>query len=253
MSCVVGTDVRAVFFDLGGTLFSNVQIPRVCTPVLEAAAERLGLEGGLAGIGGAFVAATQRVNAAYLKQPYYLHRDLFVDTGRELLRNLGREDDTDFCDWFYVAQRDVMIEQIELREDCHDTLAVLRERGFLLSVVSNIDHDFLDPMIVNFEIEPLFDHFVSSETVQSCKPDAGIFRAALDRVECRPDEVVFVGDSRIHDIQGASGVGIRSVLINERGGVSHLDDEEFHVEPDHVIGSLSDLLELDVLQGGRSE
>jgi len=249
MSRVVGTDVRAVFFDLGGTLFSNVQIPRVCTPVLEAAAERLGIEGGLAGIGRAFVEATQSVNSAYLKQPYYLHRDLFIDTGRELLRILGRDEDADFCEWFYAAQRDVMIDQIELREDCHATLAALRERGFLLSVVSNIDHDFLDPMIVNFGIESLFDHFVSSETARSCKPDPGIFRTALGRVDCRPEEVVFVGDSRVHDIQGASGVGIRSVLINERGGVSHLDDAEFAVDPDYVVGELSGLLEIDVLQG----
>jgi HAD superfamily hydrolase (TIGR01509 family) len=245
--------VRAVFFDLGGTLFSNVQIPRVCTPVLVEAAQRLGIEDGLAGIGRHFVEATQVVNAAYLKQSYYLHRDLFVDTGRELLRNLGRDDDADFCSWFYAAQRDVMIDRIELREDCHSTLGALRERGFLLSVVSNIDHDFLDPMIENFGIEPFFDHFVSSEAVQSCKPDAGIFLAALERVGCRPEEVVFVGDSRVHDIQGASGVGIRSVLINERGGVSHLDDEDFLVEPDHVVGSLSELLEIEPLRPGGPE
>jgi HAD superfamily hydrolase (TIGR01549 family) len=244
----VNEPVRAVFFDLGGTLFSNIQIPRVCTPVLVEAAERLGVEGGLAGVGRAFVDATQKVNSAYLQRPYYLHRDLFVDTARELVAILGLADDPDFNDWFYAAQRDIMVEQIELREDCLETLAALRGRGFLLSIVSNIDHDFLDPMIVNFGIEPYFDHFVSSETAGSCKPDAGIFHAALERVGCRPEEVVFVGDSRIHDIQGASGVGIRSVLISEHGGVSHLDDEDFAVDPDHVVGSLADLLEIDLLQ-----
>jgi putative hydrolase of the HAD superfamily len=248
----VKSDVRAVFFDLGGTLFSNIQIPRVCTPALVAAADRLGLEDGLAGIGKAFVEATQKVNAAYLKRPYYLHRDLFVDTARELLVILGRDADPDFDSWFYTAQRDLMVDQIELREDCLETLAALRERGFLLSVVSNIDHDFLDPMIVNFGIEPYFDHFVSSETAQSCKPDAGIFRAALERVDCRPEEAVFVGDSRVHDIQGASRVGIPSVLISESGGVSHLDDETFEVDPEHVIGSLSELLEIELLQTGGS-
>jgi putative hydrolase of the HAD superfamily len=107
-------------------------------------------------------------------------------------------------------------------------------------------------MIVNFGIEPYFDHFVSSETAQSCKPDAGIFRAALERVDCRPEEAVFVGDSRVHDIQGASRVGIPSVLISESGGVSHLDDETFEVDPEHVIGSLSELLEIELLQTGGS-
>ena len=45
---------RAVFFDLGGTLFSNRQIPLACMPELEEAARRLGVEGGVAGIGRAF-------------------------------------------------------------------------------------------------------------------------------------------------------------------------------------------------------
>jgi len=248
----VKSNVRAVFFDLGGTLFSNIQIPRVCTPALVAAAERLGIESGLAGIGKAFVEATQKVNGAYMKRPYYLHRDLFVDTARELLVILGRDEDPDFNVWFYTAQRDLMVDGIELREDCLATLAELRKRGFLLSVVSNIDHDFLDPMIVNFGIESYFDHFVSSETARSCKPDAGIFRTALERVDCSPGEAVFVGDSRVHDIHGASGVGMRSVLISEHGGVSHLDDEDFQVEPEHVIGSLSELLEIALLQSGGS-
>ena len=33
---------RAVFFDLGGTLFSNLEILRICTPLLPQAARRLG-------------------------------------------------------------------------------------------------------------------------------------------------------------------------------------------------------------------
>jgi putative hydrolase of the HAD superfamily len=248
----VKREVRAVFFDLGGTLFSNVQIPRVCMPALVAAAERLGIEDGLAGIGKAFVDASQKVNGAYLKRPFYLHRDLFVDTARELLVILGRDEDPDFNEWFYTAQRDLMVDQIELRDDCLETLAELRERGFLLSVVSNIDHEFLDPMVVRFGIEPYFDHFVSSETARSCKPDAGIFRTALERVDCSPEEAVFVGDSRVHDIQGASRVGMRSVLISEHGGVSHLDDEDFFVDPEHVVYSLSELLEIELLQSGGS-
>ena len=102
--------VRAVFFDFGGTLFSNVQIPHVCTPALVGAAERLGLGGGLAKIGKPFVQATQTINAAYLGKPYYLHRDLFIDTAREMTRRVGSEVDESFNDWFYTTQRDLMIE-----------------------------------------------------------------------------------------------------------------------------------------------
>jgi putative hydrolase of the HAD superfamily len=104
-------------------------------------------------------------------------------------------------------------------------------------------------MLEHLELRPYFDHWISSEAARSCKPDPGIFRAALEEVGCRPEEVIFVGDSRVHDIQGARALGIRTVLISEDGGVSHLDDENFLAEPDHVIGALSELLELGDVDG----
>ena len=33
-------------------------------------------------------------------------------------------------------------------------------------------------------------------------------------------------------------------MISEEGGVSHLDDEDFDAQPDHVIANLSELLDL---------
>jgi len=243
--------IRAIFFDLGGTLFSNRQIPVVCMPVLEEAARRLGVEGGLGGIGGAFLDATRQTNEDFLKRPYYLHRDLFLDIARRLLAVLGREPSAEFCEWFYEAQREVMVGQLVLRDDCLETLAALRSRGLQLAIVSNIDDDYLEPMLDHLALRPYFEHCISSEAAGSCKPDTGIFRHALHRTGCEREEVIFVGDSRIHDIQGANGAGIRSVLIVEEGGVSHLDDENFAVEPDHVIGELSELLQISALPGGE--
>lgn len=238
------TGIRAVFFDFGGTLFSNHQIPKACMPVLVEAADRLGLEGGIASIGRAFVDATRDTNADYVDRPYYLHRDLFLDTARRLLATLGLEDREDFPEWFYREQRAVMINGMELREDCLATLAALRSHGLSLAIVSNIDDDYLEPMVEHLGLAAYFDHLISSESARSCKPDPGIFRHALERVGCRPEEVVFVGDSRVHDIQGSQALGIRSIMITEQGGVSHLDDENFAVDPDHVIAGLSELIEL---------
>jgi HAD superfamily hydrolase (TIGR01509 family) len=239
--------IRAVFFDLGGTLFSNRQIPLVCTPVLEEAATRLGVEGGIAGIARQFVEATQAVNAEYVERPFYLHRDLFIDTSRSMSRALGREESEEFDEWLYQSQRAAIVERLRLRRDCLETLEALRSKGLVLTVVSNIDDDYLEPMMVNLGLDKVFDHWISSEAASSCKPHAGIFEFAMRKVGLGPEEVIFVGDSRVHDIQGARGVGIRSVLISEPGGVSHLDDEHSGVQPDHQIGTLSELLELEHL------
>jgi 2-haloalkanoic acid dehalogenase type II len=233
--------IRAVFFDLGGTLLSNIQIPIVNMPVLEEAASRLGVEGGISGIVGAYLDASRQTNASYVNRPFYLHRDLFLDTARHLLEILGREQSEEFSEWLYRAQREVMIGQLVLREDCFETLDALRSRGLLLAIVSNIDDDWLEPMMANLGLRSYFDHWISSEEARSCKPHPGIFHYALARVGCGPEEVIFVGDSRVHDIQGARAAGMRSVLITEEGGVSHLDDEHFLAEPDHVIGELREL------------
>jgi HAD superfamily hydrolase (TIGR01509 family) len=131
-----------------------------------------------------------------------------------------------------------MVGGMVLRDDCLETLEALRSQGLSLALVSNIDDDFLEPMLEHLDLRPYFDDWISSELAGSCKPDARIFHYALERASCGPEEAMFVGDSRVHDIQGARGVGLRSVLIS---GVSHLDDESFQAEPDHVIRALSEL------------
>jgi putative hydrolase of the HAD superfamily len=99
-------------------------------------------------------------------------------------------------------------------------------------------------MLENLGLAPLFDHWTSSQAARSCKPDPGIFQHALCRAGCNAEEVLFVGDSRVHDIEGAGRMGMETVLISEEGGVSHLDDEHFDSDPDHVIATLTELIEI---------
>jgi HAD superfamily hydrolase (TIGR01509 family) len=240
----VKNSIRAVFFDLGGTLFSNRNIPGASMPVLVEAAERLGVDGGVAKLGSAFLRATRQVNEAYKRRPFYLHRDLFLDTARALTHELGHEASPAFLEWFYEAQRRVMTTRMVLRDDCLETLATLRSRGYLLSLVSNIDDDYLEPMLDQLALRSAFHHWTSSEEAGSCKPDPGIFHHALAKAGCRIEEVVFVGDSRVHDVQGARDLGMTCVLISEEGGTSHLDDADHAIQPDHQIGTLSELCRL---------
>jgi FMN phosphatase YigB (HAD superfamily) len=102
-------------------------------------------------------------------------------------------------------------------------------------------------MVRSLELEPHFDHWTSSEEAKSCKPDPGIFDLALSKCGLSANEVMFVGDSREHDVKGAHRAGMRAVLISEEGGRSPLDIGD--AEPDHVIGALSELM--DLVERGR--
>ncbi len=243
------TSKRAVFFDLGGTLFSNRLIPEISMPVIIAAAERLGVEPDHATLGAAYLRSSRKANEKYADLDFHLYRDLFCDTYREFAHELNCEPDPEFVDWLYRAQREVMWTQLHLREDCIDALEGLRERGLSLSIVSNIDEDYFAPMMDHLGLRPYFDHWTSSEEARSCKPHPLIFEQAMQKAGCRADEVVFVGDSRVHDVRGSQGLNITCVLIAEEGGLSHLDDHESDLAPDHTIGSLSELLALECCGG----
>ncbi len=246
------SDKRAVFFDLGGTLFSNLEIPRVNGPALIEAGHRLGVDGDFGKIGLAYVLAAREVNDLYMRRQYYSHRDHFYDTYRVFAKSFGQEATDEFLEWFYEAQREAMLEGIALREDCVATLHALRANGKTLSIVSNIDEDYLSGWLKTLGLASLFDHWVSSEVAQSCKPDPKIFEHALRQADCTAEEVVFVGDSRIHDIQGARALGMTTVLLAEEHATSHLDDLDFEAEPDYVVSTLSELLELAEVQAAAT-
>lgn len=236
--------IRAVFFDLGGTLFSYRQVARGTGPLIREAVRRLGVETERGEIGRAYREASRIAYEKHGHLPYYLHRDLFRDTFRAFAEALGREASDDFLDWFEAGQRDVLIEQMAPRPDARDTVSALREQGLYTSIVSNIDDDYLLPIIEKWKLADLFDHWTSSEEARSCKPDRRFFELALEKAGRPAGEVLFVGDSPEHDIQGARALGMTSVLIVEEGTPPPLQSGAAEHEPHHEIRALGELLEL---------
>ena len=53
------------------------------------------------------------------------------------------------------------------------------------------------------------------------KPDPIIYRAALEKLQLRPSEVLMIGDSLEHDIGGAMAAGVDSLFVT--GGIHRQD------------------------------
>jgi len=100
---------------------------------------------------------------------------------------------------------------VHLWDDSIPTLRELRARGFRTSIVSNCDHS-TRPIVDELGLEREADAIVLSFEVGVAKPDAGIYRAALDALGARPEEAVFVDDQAAY-CEGAEALGIRSFLI----------------------------------------
>lgn len=85
-------------------------------------------------------------------------------------------------------------------------------------------------------LERYFPVIVISEEIGSGKPEAAMFRIALERLDLRADEAIVVGDSRERDIAGARNAGIASILV-DRG----VPQSEGSPSADATIASLADL------------
>ena len=207
---------RAVFFDLGGTLFSYRSINSHFDRLLEEMARGRGVGAPLDELRRAYRVAMGTTMASWTQRPFYLHRDLFTEAHVRFLRSLGVEAGPDDPDVRFSESRVLGEPKVAPREDAAGTLAALRGRGLHVQIVSNIDNDQLDAIWSRIGLAEHVDAITTSEEARSCKPHPGIFRLALEKAGAPPPEsVFFVGDSPWHDVAGANALGMLSVLIGE--------------------------------------
>jgi 2-haloalkanoic acid dehalogenase type II len=236
--------VAAVFFDFGGTLFSYRQVGGSTGRLIFDAVGRLGVQVEPGRVGSAYRDAMRDAYVGVQQRPYYLHRELFEDCWRRFARALGAEPKADWVRWLIDTQREIVTGQFSLRDDCVETLAELRTSGLRLGVVSNIDDDYLQPMLVRAGLTDVLHQWTSSEEARSCKPDAAIYRYACAKAGCAPEQVLFVGDSPEQDIAGARALGMTTALIREEGAPPPGSGVGASAVPHHVITQLAEVLPL---------
>jgi putative hydrolase of the HAD superfamily len=93
----------------------------------------------------------------------------------------------------------------------------LKRAGLRLAVISNTEDGRLKDSLEAAGLGGRFDLTVDSHLVGCRKPDAAIFRLALERLGVEAGEAVFVGDSYESDALAARAAGMRAVLLDPLG------------------------------------
>jgi HAD superfamily hydrolase (TIGR01509 family) len=233
--------IRAVLFDLGGTLYDYRSLEPANREALIELARWAGSPAEPEEIVEAHREAMREVFRDYLPRPFYLHRDFFGDALLGMAQRLGISLGDGLVERYRALQRRGHDRDFALREGVLETLRALRERSLHLGIVSNIDEDQLEHLSGLAELAALFDDMLSSEVARSCKPHSAIFEEALRRAGCSAREALFIGDTLRQDIEGANRVGLRSVLLWHRDDRSPPPDGP---RPQHVIRRIPELLEL---------
>jgi putative hydrolase of the HAD superfamily len=131
----------------------------------------------------------------------YLERVVFHER-RPFTRDQFRE--------FMFAQSQAFPEMIEL------VRKLKAKYGLKVAVVSNEARELNAYRIRKFKLDGFVDAFVSSCFVHLRKPDADIFRLALDIVQASPQQVVYVENTPLF-VQVAEDLGIPVILHTDYG------------------------------------
>lgn len=227
--------LRAVFFDLGDTLFDPVPDVAADAAALQDVADAYGL-----GVSGReLLDAWNRVLApVYLGQPdkwipIQVHlNERFTET----LRSSGRRATAQDIAWFEDAYLERHAKADLLFPDVRAGLERIGKLGLHLGVLSDTDEVWAKYVLKAQGIFAAFASMTTSERVGVGKPNAGIFRAALATAGARPAEAAMVGDSATRDIEGAKGVGMVAIHMDRHGHPA--------AAADHVVRDMAELAEL---------
>jgi len=109
------------------------------------------------------------------------------------------------------AFKTFMFAQSQPLQPMLDLVQRLRERYPLrVAAVSNEGRELTAYRIVKFDLKRVIDFFIVSSFVHIRKPDADLYRMALDTAQVEPQQALYI-DDRALLVQVATGLGIRGI------------------------------------------
>ncbi len=149
-------------------------------------------------------------------QEWIYDPQVFLDYTSQVIRGMGGD-----APGIEAAAREMYDEwagnqHFHLYEEVPEVLRELHGAGCRLGLISN-SHRCLSSFQSHFELEGLIAAAISSHEHGYMKPHPSIFEAALKLLEAEPHAAVMVGDSFAHDIQGATRLGMKGVLVSRSG------------------------------------
>lgn len=130
---------------------------------------------------------------------------------------------------------------IEIYQNVPIILEELKNKGYLLSMISNMM--LPGKLLIKKLHENSIFHYFNTVTISSdvgyIKPHKEIFLRTIENDSLNPEEIVFVGDTYYQDIVGAKNVGMKTVWLNSRNELVNDKDST-----DYEIFSLQELLNL---------
>ncbi|RDU23644.1 HAD family hydrolase [Anaerosacchariphilus polymeriproducens] len=132
----------------------------------------------------------------------------------------------------------------KLRDGVIETLEKLKNKGYKLGIISNTASLYqVFDVLEDYGIRDYFKDVTLSSITGYRKPNKEIFNIALNQMQAKPEECVYVGDTRSRDITGAknanfgASIQIKSFLTQRKDA-----EVEKAIQPDFIISDITEVV-----------
>ena len=157
----------------------------------------------------------------------------YLETCRRAFVYCLRMNEVDYTDAAVEAFMDVY-RNLRPYDDAIDGLRSLSKR-YQLIALSNGEQCYLEELLSN-NVPVEFDAIISVEQVGAFKPSPGIYRKAIQQLECEPGEIMMVA-AHSFDILGAQACGFKAAYVDRY----RLPTEVWQYQPEIIVDNFVEL------------
>ena len=221
--------IKAVLFDVDDTLYdSTLQVKSARSNAIKAMREA-GLE------------LTNKEGLQVLEEIVREFGSNYPYQFNELLKKLGYEYNPRIIAAGVAAYHSTKTAYLTPFPDTVPTLLKLRDLGFKLGAVTDGIAVKQWEKLIRMGLQHFFHTVVISSDVGCEKPGEKLFTIAAERLGCKTNESVMVGDRIDRDIMGANKAGMATVRIM-KGKYRNNKPANKLQKPDHIIDNLYELI-----------
>lgn len=240
--------IRAVLFDVGGTLHVAQKDPQLELTFSETVLQKLSAIG-----------ISLPVEPASLTESLYRNGEEYKhwsEANRRELPNdriwaeyylkefhLSREQLSPIAEELSALYDSKRVRNVP-RPHMKGTIRELKSMGMHLGIISNIiSHTFVPRMLQDYCIADAMECVVLSSDVGVRKPDSAIFRIAAERIGVSLDEMAYVGDTLSRDVLGCRNAKVGLCIQIKNPSIAHRDKGliDTGLKPDVLIYDLAEI------------
>ncbi len=173
--------------------------------------------------------------------PVFRESDVLEMTAGMVREVYGVTPDSAALDCLLRVRRDAFVSVVRAEEHVFTVLDRLRAR-FRLGILSNYpDGVAIRESLDETGLAAYFERVGVSGDIGWCKPHPAAFKDVLDGMGLCPEEILFIGDNWLADVQGARRAGMRVVHFRRWVPPEHFEPQPDDLPPHAEIMHLEEL------------